>query len=83
MSFIKDNGGVLAILGIAVVILGGFADWRISVKVEAALAEKGFATTDKITEIEEDIIMQKETHNKDTEEWKRRVEKIVDILLEE
>lgn len=83
MSFVKDNGGMLAVLGVAFVVLGAFADWRISVKVDEALAAKGFATSDKITEIEEDLADQKVVHKEDRDRMDGKIERIVDILLEE
>ena len=83
MSFVKDNGGMLAVMGVAVVLVGAFADWRIAVKVEEALAEKGFATHDKITEIESDLAEQKVVHREDRDRIDSKVERIVDILLED
>jgi hypothetical protein len=83
MSFVKDNGGMLAVLGVAIVVVGAFADWRISVKVEDALAAKGFATSDKITEIEEDLAEQKVVHKEDRDRMDGKIERIVDILLED
>jgi hypothetical protein len=83
VSFVKDNGGMLAVLGVAVVLVGAFADWRIAVKVEDALAAKGFATSDKITEIQQDLAEQKMVHKEDRDRMDGKIERIVDILLEE
>lgn len=83
MSFVKDNGGMLAVLGVAIVMVGAFADWRIAVKVEDALAAKGFATSDKISEIESDLAEQKQVHREDRDRIDSKVERIVDILLED
>ena len=83
MTFVRDNGGMLAVLGVMLVVLGAFADWRISVKVEEALGDKGFATSDKITEIEEDLADQKVVHKEDRDRMDGKIERIVDILLEQ
>jgi hypothetical protein len=83
MSFVKDNGGMLAVLGVALVVLSAFADWRISIKVEEALANKGFATSDKITDIQGDLAEQKVVHKEDRDRLDGKIERIVDILLEE
>lgn len=82
MSFVKDNGGMLAVLGVAFVVIGAFADWRIGVKVNEALAAQGFASSDKINEIKEDIADQKTIHKEDRDRMDGKIERIVDILLE-
>ena len=83
MSFLQENGGMLAVLGVAVVVLGAFADWRIGVKVDEALAAQGFASSDKITQIEEELDDQKVVHKEDRDRLDGKIERIVDILLED
>jgi hypothetical protein len=83
MSFIKDNGGLIAVATVALVVLAAFGEWRISVAVDEALAVKGFATSDKITELQKDMADQKEVHNDDRDRLDGKIERIVDILLED
>jgi len=83
MSFVKDNGGAIAVAGVAVVILGAFADWRIGVKVDEMLAAQGFVTTDKVTEFQNDLAEQKVVHKEDRDRLDGKIERIVDILLED
>ncbi len=79
MSFIKDNGGILTVLGVAVILLAGYAEWRISEAVEKELAATVPASkaavdanTESITDLEAtDVRMD------------NKIERIVDILLED
>ena len=43
-KFIADNGGVLTVVGVAVVILGLYAEWRISTNVGKVLAAENLAS---------------------------------------
>jgi len=90
MSFVKENGGVLAVAGVAVLILGGFNEWRISVAVTDAVQERfdALAEIDVVSPItiesmKGDIKDQKEIHTADALRMDSKIERIVDILLEE
>ena len=50
-SWISENGGILTILGVVVVLLGGYAEWRIDKAVDNALAERNFPSDATIAEI--------------------------------
>ena len=83
MKFISENGGLIAVATVGLVVLAAFGEWRISVAVDEALAAKGFATSDKITEIQSDLAEQKMVHRDDRDRLDGKIERIVDILLEE
>ena len=50
-SWISENGGMLAVLAVVAVVLGAFADWRIGVKVDEALAKVSFPSDATIEQI--------------------------------
>lgn len=79
MNWIKENGGLIGLIAVASVAVGVFAELRI----RQHLDNMNVPTDDRIGAIEGKVDAQKEVHDRDTEEWKRRVERIVDILLEE
>ncbi len=79
MKFIQDNGGLLAVGAVAMILLGAYAEWRIDRAVSDALASAGIVPEAKIEAMEGDIADNKEYIRK-TED---KVERIVDILLEE
>jgi hypothetical protein len=78
-KFLSDNGGMLTVLGIAVVILGAYGEWRISVAVQAEFAAEEQVAPHEIDAIEEDI---DDLEVADTR-MDSKIERIVDILLEE
>jgi len=82
MRFIRDNGGMLAVLAVVAVLLGTYAEWRIAVNVKSQLDATGQVAPHQIIAIEKDIADQKETHNRDSERMDNKIERIVDILLE-
>ena len=50
-SWISENGGILAVLGVAVLVLAAYGEWRVGVAVDNALAEKNFPSDATIAEI--------------------------------
>jgi hypothetical protein len=83
MSFVKENGGMLAVglvlWGIATGVLGYMIKGEVSDQLDA----RGLISPDKITSIEQDIAEAKTQHQIDAERMDGKIERIVDILLEE
>lgn len=80
MNWIKDNMGVIIlVIGLFV----GYAELRLPAMVSSELSSRGLVSTDKITEIEKDIADQKEVHKEDRDRMDGKIERIVQILLEE
>ena len=69
----------MAVLAVGLAIVAGYAEWRIDRAVSDALASAGIVPEAKIEAMEGDIADNKEYIRK-TED---KVERIVDILLEE
>lgn len=82
-NFVKDNGGPLVVGAVVIGFFIGYAELRLPAMVDKEMEKRGLVSTGDMKQVQDDLVEQKEVHNKDTEEWKRRVEKIVDILLEE
>lgn len=79
MKFLQDNGGLLAVLGVCFVIGAGYLEWRIDVNQRAQLAAADLASPAAVeanTESIEDL---------ETADLRMdgKIERIVDILLEE
>ena len=79
MNFIKGNGGVLVIVGVVAALLAGYNEWRISVAVTAQFEAASLvnpasveANTESINDLE-----------KADERMDSKIERIVDILLED
>jgi uncharacterized membrane-anchored protein YhcB (DUF1043 family) len=80
MKWLQDN---LPVIILVVGLFIGYAELRLPSMVKSEMDQRGLVDTGDFAAVQEDVEEQKEVHEKDTEEWKRRVEKIVDILLEE
>ena len=84
-QFISNNGGMLAVLAVVGVILAAYAEWRIgeavSAKIDAVTLQQ--ISPDKIEAIEGDIKEVRTQHSADSERMDSKIERIVDILLEE
>ncbi len=50
-QWISANGGMLAVLAVALAVVAAYGEWRIGVAVDAALAEKNFPSDATIAEI--------------------------------
>ena len=80
MNWLKEN---LPLIILVVGMFIGYAELRLPSMVDEAMEARGLVPKGDFQKVEEALLELKETHGKDTEEWKRRVEKIVEILLEE
>ena len=50
-NWISDNGGMLAVMAVALAILAAYGEWRIGVAVDAALADKNYPSDATIATI--------------------------------
>ena len=83
IEFIRENGGPLVIAGIALAIGATYLEWRIDEITEVKLAAAGIVSTDRIDAIEDDVKDAKEQHKVDADRMDRKIERVVDVLLEE
>jgi len=89
MSIIKDNGGPLVVGAAVLAIVGGYIELRLpsdeelQAKVDAKFVAAGTVSTDRVTSIEKDMAETRETHAADSTRMDGKIERIVDILLEE
>jgi hypothetical protein len=85
-EFIKNNGGVLVVLGVVVGIGMGYLEWRIEEQAEAAINAAGSVTPEQLESAIKDILANKESIGrleKTDERFEGKIDRIVDILLEE
>lgn len=82
MNFIKDNGGPLVIGAIVIGFFIGYAELRLPTMVDEEMNSRGLVSTGDFEQAKKDIKDQSDEHDEDTAEWKRRIEKVIDILLE-
>jgi len=85
-QFIQDNGGALAILGVAMGILAAWGEWRISTNISEQLAAQDTLSasdmalyTTRQESIQEDIGELKQNDQRIDD----KLDRIVDILLED
>lgn len=78
-DFIKENGGIITLLGIAALGIAGYIEWRISSNVESTLDSQGVVTVSRMQQAEKDIA-DLEKHDEKLDD---KIDKIVDILLED
>lgn len=83
MSWIRDNGGPLAIAGAAVVVVGGYFELRMAAElpkaVEAETDQIPVITEDRVKAIESDIEDIKDAVNRTDD----KITQVINILLEE
>lgn len=85
-DFIKDNGGILVLLGISFAIGAAYLEWRVEANVASAVNSKGYITPAQIevfknnqNALKEDV---KKLESAD-EKLDGKIERIVQILLED
>ena len=79
MNWIKENGGLIGLIGIASVAVGVFAELRIRQHLDSM----SIPSDDRISAFEEKLNEQKVVHKEDRDRMDSKIERIVDILLEE
>ena len=82
-NFIRDNGGPIAIAVIALAIGAAYLEWRIDEITEIKLAEAGIVSADRIDGIEDKVKDTREQHRRDSERMEDKIERVVDVLLED
>ncbi len=90
MSFIKENGGPLVIGAVVLTLLAGYVELRAPQMIGTEMDSRGLVSTETVNNIEnnisavaKDVAEQKETHNRDADRMDGKIERIVDILLED
>lgn len=79
MNWVKENGGLIGLIGIASVAVGIFAELRIRQHLDSM----NIPSDDRISAFEEKLNEQKIVHKDDRDRMDSKIERIVDILLEE
>ena len=85
-KFIADNGGILAVLAVCFVIGAAYLEWRIQVNATAAINNAGSVTPAQLEAALKDIARNGEdidSLEKVDERFESKIDRIVDILLEE
>ena len=82
-KFISENGGPLAIAATALLIGAAYLEWRIDEITEVKLAEAGIVSVDRIDAIEGEVEDTQEQHRRDSERMDDKIERVVDVLLED
>ena len=82
-KFITENGGPIAIAVIALAIGAAYLEWRIDEITEMKLAQAGIVSVDRIDAIEGEVEDTQEQHRRDSERMDDKIERVVDVLLEE
>lgn len=85
-KFISDNGGILAVLAVCFVIGAAYLEWRISENTQAAVNAAGSVTPEQLAAALKDIAQNAEDIGKlenADERFEGKIDRIVDILLEE
>lgn len=80
MNWIKEN------LPVIVLVMGmfiGYAELRLPGMVAEEMDRRGLAQTGDISSLKEDLEDQKVVHKEDRDRMDGKIERIVDILLEE
>lgn len=79
MNFLKENGGLIAVLAACAVVGAAYLEWRIDVNQREQLAAAELASPADVAANTESI----EDLEKADERMDGKIERIVDILLEE
>ncbi len=79
MNFIRDNGGILAVLTVLIVVLSAYQEWRINVAVNKAFTDAGSVAPHRMDQAEEDI----DDLEAEDDKLDDKITRIIDILLEE
>ena len=85
-KFIADNGGILAVLAVCFVIGAAYLEWRIQVNATEAINSAGSVTPEQLEAALKDIARNGEdidSLEKVDERFEGKIDRIVDILLEE
>ena len=79
-DWIKENWAVVVIV---VGMFVGYAELRLPSMVSAEMAKQGLASDSAVSDLKDDLDEQKEVHKDDRDRMDSKIERIVDILLED
>lgn len=85
-KFISENGGILAVLAVCFVIGAAYLEWRIKENATAVINASGSVTPAQLDAALKDIAENAEDIGKlesADERFEGKIDRIVDILLEE
>ena len=80
MSWLKEN---LPVIILVVGLFIGYAELRLPSMVADEMAKQGLASDSAVSDLKEDLAEQKVVHKEDRDRMDGKIERIVDILLEE
>jgi len=83
MSFVKDNGGPLVVGAVIFAAVIGYIELRAPVMIGTEMDGRGLVSTQTVAEIKRDVADQKVVHKEDRDRQDDKIERIVDILLED
>ena len=90
MSWIRENGGPLVVGAAVLAIILGYIELRAPQMVGAEMDGRGLVNDETLANLEGqvqavagDVVDLKDTHNRDSDRMDGKIERIVDILLEE
>ena len=82
-KFLSDNGGILTVIAAVVVVLGLYAEWRISANVSDVLAAENLASASSVADLKEDLSDDIEDLEADIGKLDGKVDQVITILLED
>ncbi len=82
-KFIADNGGILTVVGGAVILLGLYAEWRIASNVGAVLEAENLASASAVATLKEDLSDDIDDLEGDIDNLDGKIDQVIGILLEE
>ncbi len=82
-KFLSDNGGILTVIVAVAVVLGLYAEWRISANVAEVLAAENLASAAAVADLKEDLEDDIEDLEADIEKLDGKVDQVITILLED
>lgn len=82
-KFLSDNGGILTVIVAVAVVLGLYAEWRISANVAEVLAAENLASAAAVVTLKEDLEDDIQDLEDDIEKLDGKVDQVITILLED
>ena len=83
MNFIKDNGGILAVIAIVAVMVYGYMELRAPKLIADEVANKAYAQQKDVNDNSDDIADLEARHQADIDKVDEKLDKIIGILLEQ
>lgn len=83
MNFIKENGGPLVVGAVVIGFFVGYAELRLPAMVDEEMDSRGLISSGDFAALQDDLADQKVVHKEDRDRMDSKIERIIDILLEE